>query len=78
VQGFRDEAGKIWTPGNLVWLQSPFLNVTGVMLIKRATFTQSKGEGSKTRLELIDPRAFGGTAAKGSSAGDAWMIEDQG
>ena len=77
VQGFRDDEGQLWTPGWLVWTQSPFLNLASVMLIKHVTFSQSNTDGSKTRLELIDPRAFGGKAAKGSDAGDAWSIDDE-
>jgi prophage tail gpP-like protein len=77
VQGFRDYAGTLWTPGWNVWLESPFLNVTKLMLIKRATFTQSKAGGATTKLELIDPRAFGGTAGKGGTSGDAWNISDE-
>lgn len=76
VQGFRDDGGKLWMPGNLVWVQSAFLGLTQVMLIKRAHFTKS-GDGSSTRLTLIDPRAFGGKQAKGSKADDAWEIDDE-
>lgn len=78
VQGFRDDAGKLWTPGNLVWVQSAFLSVTQNMLIKHVRFAQSRGGGSVTTLTLIDPRAFGGKSGKGSDAGEAWNIDDEG
>lgn len=68
VQGFRDDAGKIWTPGNLVWLQSDFLGITQVMLIKSVTYEQSSEGGSTTYLDVTDPQAFGGKSGKGGSA----------
>ncbi len=77
VQGFRDEAGTLWTPGNLVWIESPMLGLTQVMLVKHAAFRRSK-RGAVTHLGLVDPRAFGGTSAKGSqsgSDGDVWDID---
>jgi prophage tail gpP-like protein len=77
VQGFRDSAGRIWTPGCLIWTESPFLNLAKLMLIKKVSFNQKKPGGSKTRLELIDPRAFGGTAGKGGSSGEAWDIGEE-
>lgn len=75
TQGFRDDAGVLWKPGNLVWAQSPFLNVTQVMLIKSVKFSQGRG-GSTSELTLIDPRAFGGKSGKGGDAGDEWSIDD--
>lgn len=75
VQGFRDDGGKLWTPGALVWLESPFLNVAQDMAIKSVHFTQSRGEhhgGSVSHLTLCDPRALGGKKAGTGKAGDAW------
>jgi prophage tail gpP-like protein len=72
VQGFRDDAGTLWTPGNLVWLQSDFLGITQVMLIKGVAFVQSRDGGSMSFIDLIDPQAFGGKAGKGGSAKDPW------
>lgn len=77
VQGFHDDAGTLWTPGNLVWLQSTFLNRTQVMLIKSASFAQSRGGGSVTTLSMVDPRAFGGQSGKGGTAGDAWDVDEE-
>ncbi len=74
VQGFRDEAGIIWEPGKLVWVESPFLGLAQDMLIKKASFSKS-GDGSLTRLDLCDPRAFGGKQGKGNKSGATW---DQG
>jgi prophage tail gpP-like protein len=72
VQGFRDDGGMIWTPGNLVFTQSAFLDIAQDMAIESAVFSQERGDGSKTVLSLVDPRALGGKGAKGGKAGDAW------
>jgi prophage tail gpP-like protein len=77
VRGFHDSAGKLWTPGWLVWVESAMLGLQQAMLIRRAPFRKAAKGGSTTRLELVDPRAFGGTAAKGSktgNAGDIWSV----
>ncbi|UMY19138.1 hypothetical protein MMB17_07515 [Methylobacterium organophilum] len=73
TQGFRDQAGKLWEPGYLVWVESPFLSIMQDMLIKSVNFSKD-GEGSKTRLELCDPRAFGGKAGKGNKSGSSWGL----
>ncbi len=67
VAGFRDQAGTLWTPGWLVWVESPLLGLCQALMIKRVKFSQHRNGGSTARLELVDPRAFGGNAAKGSS-----------
>lgn len=72
VQGFRDDAGTVWEPGNLVWLESDFLGITQVTLIKGATFLYSRDSGAVTYLDLCDPQAFGGKAGKGGSKKDPW------
>jgi prophage tail gpP-like protein len=74
TQGFRDDAGKLWKPGNLSFTQSPFLDIAQDMAIETVTFTQDRGKGSDSQISLCDPRALGGKAKarKGGSAGKAW------
>jgi prophage tail gpP-like protein len=72
VQGFRDDGGQVWEPGNLVFLQSPFLAIAQMMAIDTVTFTQDRKNGSRSVLALVDPKALGGDASKGGSLGDAW------
>lgn len=72
VQGFRDEAGTIWEPGRLVWVESPTLQIQQDMLIETATFEQSNRAGSTTRLDVVDPRAYGGKKGKGTQSGASW------
>lgn len=71
TQGFRDEAGKIWTAGQLVWTESPFLQVTQDMYIESVDFLQDEN-GSITTLSLCDPRAHGGKGGKGSKSSENW------
>jgi prophage tail gpP-like protein len=75
VQGFRDEAGTLWTPGNLVWTESPTMGLAQDMLIRHTAFKRSRRGGATTMLSLVDPRAFGGKKSKGSSADDAWDMD---
>jgi prophage tail gpP-like protein len=72
VQGFRDEGGTLWEPGRLVWVESDVLQVQQDMLIEAATFEQNASRGTTTRLELVDPRAYGGKKGRASKSGKAW------
>jgi prophage tail gpP-like protein len=47
VQGFRDSAGTIWTPGFPIWTESPFLNLAKLMLIKKVGFNQKNRAAQK-------------------------------
>lgn len=71
TQGFRDEGGMIWTPGHLVWVESPFLDIAQDMLIESVTYQQDDG-GSIATLSLTDPRSYGGQGGKGNKSGGEW------
>lgn len=74
VQGFRDEGGKLWTPGNLIWTESPFCDVAQDMLIEAVNISQGP-EGSITVLSVCDPRAYAASGAgggRGSKSGAEW------
>lgn len=73
VQGFHDDAGQLWEPGNLVWTESPFLDIAQDMLIESVDYSQS-GRGSYATLNLVDPRAYGGEGGKGNKSGGAWSF----
>lgn len=77
VQGFRDEGGKLWEPGHLVWLESPFLDIAQDMLIESVTYNQSDN-GSISTLSLTDPRAYDGKGGKGNASGSEWSMDDSG
>lgn len=74
VQGFRDDAGALWTPGFLVWLESPFFDIAQDMAIESVRFIQTRGDhgGSEAHLTLCDPRALGGKKSRAGKANAAW------
>lgn len=73
TQGFRDDGGKLWEPGYLVWVESPFLDIAQDMLIESVSFMQS-ANGSIATLSLTDPRAYDGQGGKGNKSGSEWNI----
>lgn len=75
VQGFRDDGGKIWEPGWLVWIESPFLDIAQDMAIESVRFHQARKHGSESTISICDPRALGGKSAKGGKANKAWATE---
>lgn len=75
TQGIRDEAGQIWTQGYLVWTESPFLGIAQDMLVKSVSLSQGD-EGTLARLDLCDPRAFGGKKGKGNKSASSWEQGD--
>lgn len=74
TQGFRDEGGKLWEPGHLVWVESPFLDIAQDMLIESVTYMQSE-QGSIATIGLTDPRAYGGEGGKGNQSGGEWGMD---
>lgn len=72
MQGFRDEGGAVWEPGNLVYVDSAFLEIHQDMAIESVTFEQVRDSGSLSVLSLVDPRALGGKGRDGGSAGGSW------
>lgn len=76
VQGFHDDAGQLWEAGNLVWTESPFLDLAQDMLIESIDLDQDDG-GSIATLSLVDPQAYGGESSKGSGnqSGGEWDMD---
>lgn len=72
VPGWRDEAGKIWTPGLLVFTELPSLDVVQDMLIKKVSLRQSdeSSGGTQAVLSLVDPRSMGGKKGKANKGTD--------
>jgi prophage tail gpP-like protein len=76
VKGWRDEAGALWDPKKLIFVESQRLKISQDMAIKSVSFNQSgeeHGLGTHCILSLVDPKSLGaeGKASKGKSAG-AW------
>jgi prophage tail gpP-like protein len=67
VVGWRDDAGALWDPEKLVFVESKKLKISQTMAIKQVRFLQNNDEGTIATLSLVDPRALGGKDAKGRS-----------
>jgi prophage tail gpP-like protein len=78
VSGWRDRAGEIWAPRKLVYVESPLLGLSQVMMIEGAVLKQSERDGTITDLSLVDPRAYGGKGAKGNKSGKQWSMTNLG
>jgi prophage tail gpP-like protein len=72
VQGFHDKGGKLYEPSLLIYTASPSLKIDQDMMIESVEFEQSEKGGSLTKLELVDPRAYGGKKAGTSKSGKEW------
>jgi prophage tail gpP-like protein len=77
VVGWRDAAGRIWTPGWNVFVAIADLGLSQPMTIKTVKLAQSD-EGTKATLSLVDPRAFGAKSAKGGKSGKGWNMGKSG
>ncbi len=73
--GWRDAGGKLWEPGHLVWVESPYLGVAQDMAIEKVSARQSDA-GTTAHLELVDPRALGGDKGKGGKSGKEWEMPE--
>lgn len=72
LQSFRDDTGALWEANNLVFVDDPWLRIHGDMLIETVRLTQDNGEGSRSLLALVDPRAYDGEAPEQSDSDDVW------
>lgn len=73
VQGWRDDAGALWTPNTLIFVASPTLmHLEQDMLIERVTASQDDHAGTRCELSLVDPRAYRGKGQDGKKSDGAW------
>jgi prophage tail gpP-like protein len=77
TQGWRDQAGTLWAPGNKVWVESVFLGLAQDMMIEQVHYRQEGGvdTGTIAILSLVDPRAHGGKAGKSSGSRGEWNMD---
>jgi prophage tail gpP-like protein len=78
LQSWFDDSGKVWAANAKVYVESPKLGLSNMMLIKSVHLSQSIN-GSFTDLDLVMPEAFGGdgggmggTAGSGTKTKPAW------
>ena len=80
VVNYRDSGGKLWEPGNLVYVESDALALGQDMMIEGVDFSEDSAGGTVTRLSLCDPKAHGGSkrkAAKKQSGGSMWDFSNE-
>lgn len=66
--GWRDAAGKIWTPNWLVPVKDDWIGIDGLMLIKEVILRQNgSADGTIAIVRLADPRALGGENPRGKT-----------
>lgn len=64
VQGWRQDDGALWQAGLLVSCDLPFLHLSQDLMISKVTFGLDLSNGTTTKLELKDPKAFDKDAPK--------------
>lgn len=74
TQGWRDAAGKLWTPNTLIFVSSPTLmHLEQDMLIENIVLSQDeKGGGTTAKLNLVDPRNYRGQGKAGKGSDSSW------
>lgn len=58
LQGWRDDAGKLWAPNTLARVKDEWFRIDRELLIVTVRFTKSIDQGTLTQLELARPEAF--------------------
>lgn len=78
VPGWRDQAGELWQPNRLVFLDDPLIFLSQDMLVQSVTFSQPSeggGRGTHAVLSLVDPRAMNGEDPKASNDGRGYGVK---
>ncbi len=58
VQGWRNDAGKVWRPNMLVNVQYPALDISENLLVVKPDFFLDERRGKVTELQFAHPSAF--------------------
>jgi prophage tail gpP-like protein len=75
VPGWRDIEGKLWQPNHLVFVESPYLKISGDMLIQHVDLHQlstGNSKGTIAEIQLCHPLAFKGSAGKATKTDQEW------
>jgi prophage tail gpP-like protein len=57
VEGFRDQEGKLWEVGSLVYVDDDFAGIHAHMRLNSLSFTFG-GDGSTSSLSMLEPNAY--------------------
>ena len=55
VQGWLCKPGRLWTPGDHIFVRSPMAMLNQPLAIQNATFTQDSTNGTETVLDMVLP-----------------------
>ena len=55
VQGWLCNEGRLWTPGDHIFVRSPMAMLNQLLAIQNATFTQDSTNGTETVLDMVLP-----------------------
>lgn len=74
MKTWRDDSGKLFEPGNLIFVYSPSMSLSQNLLIESVAYSQTGDDSTGTRcvLSLVDPRAHGGKAGGVNKSGSEW------
>jgi len=70
VRGWRDEGGRLWTPGAMVKVSLPTMGLDQDLLIAEVTLTKSM-QGTVASLSLKDPAAYSPEPAESGKVSSA-------
>jgi prophage tail gpP-like protein len=78
IAGWTDDGGQIWQPRKLIYVESPSLGLSQVMMIETARLSLSERDGTQAALSFVDPRAYGGKGGKGSKSAKVYDLKGAG
>jgi prophage tail gpP-like protein len=58
VTGYRNQAGSIWAPGQVVRVEDVFAGINARMMINSVTYTLSRDGGRSTDIGLVERNAY--------------------
>lgn len=58
LQGWRDDGGKLWTPGSLYHVTISTAPVDQTLMAQNVRYTQDDNNGTLTEITLVPPEAF--------------------
>jgi prophage tail gpP-like protein len=65
VLGWQRPGGGLWRVRDMVFVDAPMLIMKRALIVRKVTFTQDDSTGSRTELELVDPKGMSAKAQAG-------------
>ena len=70
MQGWLCKPGRLWTPGDEIFVRSPMALLNQKLAIQNATFTQDSTNGTETTLDMVLPGLLKGSPNLDPRGGD--------